>query len=145
MAQVPDLGTDIFFQLASGEIILPEQYWEGPPSDLRGEPERRLMRAVLLDALLVCARHWQRRSERSRRLVAEVEEWVRNESRSSPFAFASICDVLGIDAAHLREAIRRWRQHVAATPRFRRQHSGRGRHQVGEGLHRLGGGEPQVR
>ena len=39
----------------------------------------------------------RRRHPGIRKLAAEAEAWVRCDSREWPFAFASICDVLGLD------------------------------------------------
>ncbi len=43
-------------------------------------------------------------TQQIRKLAAEAEAWVRCDSRGWPFAFASICDVLGlnVDAARAR-------------------------------------------
>ena len=63
-----------------------------------------LMRAVLEEAARCIARGRQRRHPETRKLAAEAETWVRCDSREWPFAFASICDVLGldVDAARVR-------------------------------------------
>ena len=62
--------------------------------------ERRLMLAVLEDAIrtLLLAR---RTALPRKRLVSELA-WLESRSRAEPFAFESICDVLGIDAGWLR-------------------------------------------
>lgn len=56
-----------------------------------GDPERRLMLAVLLDAL-------HRPSARA---------WLASEDRSWPFSFASICDALGLESTYLRRRLLR--------------------------------------
>ena len=112
------------------ELILPEQYWAEPAGDLRGEPQRRLMLAVLEDAILTLGRHLQQRSVHSRRIAAEVEVWIASDSRAHLFAFASICDVLGFEISSLRRAIAGWKTRVATLPRHRRSHAGHGRQAV---------------
>jgi len=61
-----------------------------------------LMIAVLEDAARCIERGRQRRHARTRKLAAEAESWVRCDSREWPFAFASICDVLGLDVSATR-------------------------------------------
>jgi hypothetical protein len=58
---------------------------------------RALMRAMLEDARL-CIERGRRRRHRHNRQLTEAEAWVRCDSREWLFSFASICDVLGIDA-----------------------------------------------
>jgi hypothetical protein len=62
--------------------------------------ERRLMLAVLEDAIrtLLLAK---RTAVSRKRLLRELA-WFQSRSQSEPFAFESICDVLGIDPGYLR-------------------------------------------
>jgi hypothetical protein len=49
-------------------------------------------------------------SRRTRRLLQEIDEWFASDDVRDPFAFLRVCDALGIDAAHLREGLVRWRE-----------------------------------
>jgi hypothetical protein len=62
--------------------------------------ERRLMLAVLEDAIrtLLLA---QRTAVSRKRLLREIA-WLQSTSVTEPFAFESICDVLGLDPSYLR-------------------------------------------
>jgi hypothetical protein len=62
--------------------------------------ERRLMLAVLEDAIrtLLLAR----RSRVPRKRLLRELAWLQSTSVSEPFAFESICDVLGLDPGYLR-------------------------------------------
>jgi len=66
-------------------------------------PERRLMLAVLEDAIrtLLLAR---RTAVPRKRLMRELA-WVESTSQTEPFAFESICDVLGLDPGYLRQRL----------------------------------------
>jgi hypothetical protein len=61
-----------------------------------------LMLAVLEEAARCIERGRQRRHSGIRKLAAEAEAWVRSDTREWPFAFANICDVLGLDVAAAR-------------------------------------------
>jgi len=111
------------------EAIMPVQFWGAAQKTDRGEPERRLMLAVLQDALLTLVTHAKRRSGKSRMIVEDVRRWFASDSRAHPFAFGAICDVLGLDVSYLRSAVRRL-QVNAETGAYRRDYAGRGRHQV---------------
>lgn len=111
------------------EAILPTQFWAAQRSE-RGAPERRLMLAVLQDALLTLAAHARRGTRQSRRIAAEVRGWFDSDSRSHPFAFGAICDVLGLDVSYIRGGLGRLQARQRRAARYRRDYAGRGRHQV---------------
>ena len=91
------------------EVILPLQYFDrlAPrPTDI---PEKRLMFAVLLDAVI----HLQRRDSRG---AAEVAQWIRDDGDDSVFAFQSICEALDIEPAMLARGLLAWYGGTAPTP-----------------------------
>ena len=65
-------------------------------------PERRLMLAVLEDALAALRHAALQPSRQAQRLADEVREWMGCEDRTWPFSFANICDGLDVDAERLR-------------------------------------------
>jgi hypothetical protein len=114
-------------EAASGgaDALLPSQFWTAL-ADPRTEPERRLMVAVLEEAMSVVLN-----GERGdRTVVREAERWFASDDRGAPFTFATICDVLGLDMGRVRQALEVWqrRRRVFRRPRLQ---AGRGRHQVG--------------
>ncbi len=68
--------------------------------------ERLLLRAVLVDAIL-CLRGDVGTGRERERLRWDAIRWVRSASRKWPFAFESICDVLGFDVDCLRRRLLR--------------------------------------
>jgi hypothetical protein len=84
------------------EVILPAQLAWGVRCDGNTSGARALMIAVLEDAVLCIERGRRRRHPHTRRLAAEAETWMRSDCREWLFSFASICDVLEIDADALR-------------------------------------------
>jgi hypothetical protein len=69
------------------------------------EPERRLLRAVLEDALQTLLKRAATSGMRARRLRDEDLAWLVSEERSDVFAFESICETLGINASWLRTRV----------------------------------------
>ena len=69
-----------------------------------GGPERALMRALLQDAVLCLVGEAAPAKERAR-LADDARYWVRSRSREWVFAFANVCDVLGIDADSARRKL----------------------------------------
>lgn len=111
----------------SDDVILPAQFFAGV-SDQRSEPERRLMIAVLEEAIAALLCGAQRAGE-GRSAAREAERWFASDARLGPFAFGTICDVLGLDADGVRRTIAGWRERQRVFRRPRLQ-AGRGRHQV---------------
>lgn len=111
------------------DTVLPSQFW-AVVSDPRTEPEKRLMIAVLEEAiaLLVSDAAGADRAERAA-AVRDAERWIACDDQGSPFAFAAICDILGLDVSRVRETIAAWRTRKRLFRRPRIQ-AGRGRHQV---------------
>ena len=44
------------------------------------------------------------------RLRAEAESWIASPPRGSPFAFSTVCEVLGLEPSAVRVALRRLRE-----------------------------------
>ena len=119
-----DAGDDAM----ADDTMLPSQFWV-PASEAHGEPEKRLMIAVLEDALALLLNDARCPSKQRRGAVLEASRWLESDERSGPFAFASICDLLGLDVARVRRAIRS----LSAA----RDSYGRKRVQAGVGRHRV--------
>ena len=103
-AQIPD------------NTILPEQFF-GPRANVGTvRPEAALMRAVLEDALLCLQGHFISMGRRGRRLAQEAEAWFLSEDVHWPFAFVSICEVLGLEPVAVREALLRDRSSWRSIP-----------------------------
>jgi hypothetical protein len=83
------------------ETILPIQYFDRLAVRVTDIPEKRLMFAVLLDAVI----HLQRRDSRG---AAEAVEWIRGEGDGSVFSFENICESLGLEPSGLARALLAW-------------------------------------
>jgi hypothetical protein len=70
--------------------------------------EKRLMLAVLEEAIATVQRYVVDERRRGRRLYREAEAWVLSDDVSWPCTFRRICDALGIDPDYLREGVMRW-------------------------------------
>ena len=91
------------------EVILPLQYFDRLAPHATDIPEKRLMFAVLLDAVI----QLQRRDSRG---ASEVAQWIREEDVESVFSFSNICEALGIEPVFLARGLLAWYNGTAATP-----------------------------
>jgi len=96
--------------------LLPAQLYGnlGPDSSL--VPEKRLLLAVLEEAVVTFQRYATDQGRRGRRLFREAEEWVVSDEAGWPCSFRNVCDVLDLDPAYLRQGLRRWRDRQRANP-----------------------------
>lgn len=86
--------------------ILPIQYAESRRRKLPSEGERKLLFAVLEDAIRNYLRHRDGdAAARNNEDFVEAAEWLSSDHDTGPFAFVSICEALGIDADCLRLGI----------------------------------------
>ncbi len=109
------------------DSVLPSQYWTGQGWH-SVQPEKRLMAAVLEEAVSLLVRISAKNRE-TREAATEAAEWFANDSRRHPFSFASICDVLGLEADSVRTAVVRLQNDGSEFVRPRMS-AGRGRHKI---------------
>ncbi len=96
------------------ETILPSQYYSGVDIDASLQPEKRLMLAVLEDAVGTFQKYVGARDRPAQALFAETEEWFAAEEAEWPFSFENICQALGLEAEFLRAGLWRWRDRQRA-------------------------------
>jgi hypothetical protein len=96
--------------------VLPAQILGPLGLDASLVPEKRLLLAVLEEAVVTFQRYATEQGRRGRRLFREAEEWMGSEELCWPCSFRNICDVLGLDPGYLRQGLRRWRDSQQANP-----------------------------
>ena len=94
------------------EILLPSQFYDHSTRHNILEGERRLMLAVLEDAVSCFQKYAGSARPRGRRLFQEAEEWFLDEDGSWVFSFEAICTVLGINPEYFRDRLARWKQQL---------------------------------
>ena len=108
--RVARLVEDQSATLFGPDTLVPAQYFDRVGGDAAFQPEKRLMLAVLEEAIATFQRHAVIGTKRSERLVEEVEEWVAGIGGDWPFSFDNICAALDLDAEYLRAGMARWKE-----------------------------------
>jgi hypothetical protein len=94
-----------------------DQHFEDGRRKTLLEPEKRLMLAILEDAIQ-CFRDTQSaRCGKSKRLFDEVQRWILDVRGDWVFGFESICGVLELDPDYVRKGLMRWRDQQLSTRR----------------------------
>jgi hypothetical protein len=78
-------------------------------------PEKRLLLAVLEEAVGTYQRYAGATDLRSRALFAEVDAWLGSEDTAWLYSFVGICDAIGLDATYLRSGLRLWLEALQGT------------------------------
>lgn len=103
------------------DTLLPEQYFSTFRRKFYLAPEKRLMLAILEDAVdcfqkCVCARDKKRRN-----LFLDAEHWIFDKNDGDwMFSFENVCDVLGLSPRYMRRELLRWKLHTVARLRKKR-------------------------
>jgi hypothetical protein len=73
------------------------------------EPLKRLMLAVLADAVRCYQIGLDARATCRRRAFLEAQQWLFGARADGPFSFENVCYVLDITPDYLRQMLRNWR------------------------------------
>jgi len=87
------------------DTLLASQYFDRVRARAPRDAERRLMIAVLEDAVRIYLKHAGSEGEAGD-LFREIEEWVEDRTADHLYAFENICAVLDLDAEYLRRGLR---------------------------------------
>jgi hypothetical protein len=96
------------------DILLPNQYFAAFRRGRAVEGERRLMLAVLEDAVDSYRKYALARDPREQACFLEAREWFFSNDRTWLFAFENICDVLEMNPDYLRAGLDKWRRALTA-------------------------------
>ena len=100
---------DRVFSLFEPDILLSEQYLDSIRTKAIRDPEKRLMLAILEDAISCFQAGLVARSNRQQALCREADEWIFENEREWPFSFENLCEALDLDAGYIRKGLIRWR------------------------------------
>ncbi|HXV84003.1 MAG TPA: hypothetical protein VEG60_29475 [Candidatus Binatia bacterium] len=91
------------------DTLLPEQYLDTFRRKLHLEPEKKLMLAVLEDAIACFQKYVFVREGKGKVLFQEAEDWIWDRNNDWLFSFANVCETLGFNPAFLRQGLAQWR------------------------------------
>jgi len=105
-----DTMADRFVNLFEPDTLLPAQYFAAFAREGGLVRERRLMLAVLQDAVECYQKYALARDPRGRLLFEDAQEWIESGEREWAFAYENICEVLSLNAEYIRKGLSKWRQ-----------------------------------
>jgi hypothetical protein len=90
------------------DALLPTQLYGSRRGSAALEPLKRLMMAILLDALRCVQRNFEAATLRKRREFREAQNWVFTDRNDGIFSFNTVCSVLDTDPDLLRQRLIRF-------------------------------------
>jgi hypothetical protein len=96
------------------DVLTPEQFYDSRRDDSSIRPVKKLMMAILEDALRCFQNNADAKTGSRKRLFQEAEQWLCGENGEGPFSFETVCETLGIEPGFLRNGLREWRNQQLA-------------------------------
>jgi len=103
------IGEEQTFGTLEADLIVPSQFFDRIKVENSAQPEKRLMLAVMEDAISTFQKSVRGLTRRQRRLLRETEEWIGSADSRWPFSFENICAALDIEPAYLRRGLDDWK------------------------------------
>ncbi|PYJ71936.1 MAG: hypothetical protein DME76_00210 [Verrucomicrobia bacterium] len=91
------------------DTLLSAQYFDDRRRKAPLEPVKRLMLAILEDAINCFQDNHRARCGKSKRLFDEAREWIFGVS-DWVFGFENICSALGFEPQYIRAGLLRWKE-----------------------------------
>jgi hypothetical protein len=91
------------------DAMLPSQFFGALRGGVPLSGERRLMVAVLEDALHCFQKYVDAEDPKQRQLFQDAEAWITGHNPTWFFSFPNVCDTLDIDPDYVREGLLKWR------------------------------------
>ena len=110
--RLPGSGTGIAIPEVAGGEAVPKSRQAGFDfiDALPSDGERKLMLAVLIDAIRTLSQELVATHGANRHAWLQDQIWVSTEDHSDPFSFINICAALGLSAGYVRRCIRALQQ-----------------------------------
>ena len=115
------------------DVLAPHRFDDILGSGHTPDPERRLMVAILEDAVSCLSKDPRQCTTQQKKSYDEAYSWINaTDAEGWIFSFDNVCETLGFDATYLRRGLNRWsarsRSGAASKPRLKKYRSGaRGR------------------
>lgn len=110
--RVADGGAGVF----QPDFLLPLQFFTGTRGRGCAEGERRLVLAILEDAVECFQKYCGTKETRGRQLFADAEEWFLSDDRDWLFSFVNVCEILSLQPNFIRQGLLIWKTRQLTMP-----------------------------
>ena len=92
------------------DTLLSAQYFDKLRRKTVLEPEKRLMLALLDDAIRCFKDNLSAQTDRKKKLFEETERWIVDTGSDWIFSFDHVCETLGFSPEYMRQGLLRWKE-----------------------------------
>ena len=89
------------------DTLVPYQYFATFQRSTPFEPEKRLMHAILEDAVASCRLYFGAQTKHHKKLFRDARQWIWSRDDKWLFSYENVCAALGLDAQCLRDGLAR--------------------------------------
>ena len=92
------------------DTLLSSQYFDSLRRKTLLEPEKRLMLALLEDAIHCFQDNVSAQTARKKKLFNEAADWIVETDGDWIFSFDHVCETLGFTPEYVRQGLLRWKE-----------------------------------
>ena len=92
------------------DVLLPGQFFSFFRKEAGFDRERRLMLAVLEDAIDCFQKYAHTDDARGKQIFVEAYEWIMSGDSRWLFSFENICQIVDMNPDYIRQGLTRWRE-----------------------------------
>jgi hypothetical protein len=100
------------FFIFQPDILAASQYFQHTRSTIALEPEKKLMLAVLRDAVECFQTYLFSGRAKGKAIFQHAEEWIMDKDHDWLFSFESICEFLDLNPDYIRNGLIEWKRHA---------------------------------
>jgi hypothetical protein len=108
-------GDEKLASLFQPDTLLSAQYFDTLRRKTGLEPEKRLLLALLEDAIMNFQDNRFSQNSKHRRLFEEAEQWITTPGGDWMFSFDNVCEALGFNPEYVRRGLLRWKENHRQT------------------------------
>ena len=97
-------------QFSGAEVVLPAQFHYRGNRAITPELLRRLMVAMLFDAVMCVQTKFDKRQSAQHQDCADARSWIFSDDDRAVFSFKAVCDALDIDPDAIRKYLAQWEE-----------------------------------
>ena len=87
------------------DVIAIHEYLHVYRSNTAHTPEKKLIAAVLQDAIDCYFKYYSAKTRRGRRIFTEAAQWIFSQDEDWLFSYESICEMLKLDPDYIRRVL----------------------------------------
>jgi len=92
------------------DVLLKAEFYDTTGKRRHEQPEKRLMLAILEDALLCFQNYFLASDKKGRAAFRDAEEWILDKNSSWLFSCENLCEELGLNPDYVRAGLMRWKE-----------------------------------